>query len=47
MDQGVQPLNGGKLTDDSLQEYHYSFEKFYLKENSRNHQYDLNTNFPN
>jgi len=26
---------------------YYSFEKFHLKENSRNDQYDLNTIFSN
>ena len=39
----AQSLDGGKLVDDSFYEYHYSFDKFCLKENSRNDQYDLNT----
>jgi len=41
----AQPLDDGKLADDSLYEYHYSFEKLDLKKNSRNDQYDLNTIF--
>ncbi len=43
----AQSLDDGKLVDDSFYEYHYSFDKFSLKENSRNDQYDLNTNLKN
>jgi len=33
----AQPLDDGKLVDDSFYEYNYSFDKFCLKENSRNY----------
>jgi hypothetical protein len=34
----AQSLDDGKLVDDFFYEYHYSFEKFHLKEDSRNYQ---------